>query len=171
TDEEPSAVSPLLHRALVAFGILDQDRDIAAHHDEPARGILHHVLVPNSDSALLVGFNEGLVENLRSSADVEGAHRELGPGLADRLRRDHTDRFAEIDGRPAREGAAIALGANPKLGLAGQDRADAHFRHAPRLDLLYVGFENLLPGRNDDGASCWIPHVLRRGTTEHTLAE
>ena len=33
----------------------------------------------------------------RRAADVEGAHRELGARLADRLRRDHADRLAEVD--------------------------------------------------------------------------
>ena len=75
----------------------------------------------------MVRLDERLVEHLRRAADVEGAHGELGARLADRLRRDDAHRLAHVDRRAAREIAAVALGADAELGLAGQHRADADF--------------------------------------------
>ena len=48
----------------------------------------------------------------RGTTDVEGPHRELRAGLADRLGCDHTDRLAEVHHRAAREIAAVALHAD-----------------------------------------------------------
>ena len=48
----------------------------------------------------------------RRTADVEGAHRELRAGLADRLRRNDADRFAEVDHVTSCEVASIAADAH-----------------------------------------------------------
>ena len=58
--------------------------------------------------AVEIGLDEGAVRDLRRAADVEGAHGELGARLADRLRRDDADRLAHVDGRAARQIAAVA---------------------------------------------------------------
>ena len=71
---------------------------------------------------------------LRRAADMEGAHRQLRAGLADRLRRDDADRLADIDDRAARQVAPIALAAHADLRLAGQHRADRHRVDAGPLD-------------------------------------
>ena len=68
-----------------------------------------------SDRALVVRFDERLVENLRRAADVEGAHGELRSGLADRLRGDDADRFTDVDRRAAGQVASVALAATPNL--------------------------------------------------------
>ena len=102
---------------------------------------------------------------------MEGPHRKLGPRLADRLRRDDADSLAHIDRRAARKVAAIAFGANPELGLAGQDRADTHLRHPRRFDLLDMSFKHLLTGGDDDRPGCRILDVFRRGSAEHALPE
>jgi hypothetical protein len=50
--------------------------------------------------------------HLRRAADVEGTHGQLRARLADRLRGDDADRFADVDRRAAREVAAVALAAD-----------------------------------------------------------
>ena len=67
----------------------------------------------------------------RHTTGVEGAHRQLGAGLADRLGGDDADRLADVDELAGGQRAAVAPGAGADLGLAGQDRAD--------LDLLDAG--------------------------------
>ena len=52
-----------------------------------------------------------LADARRRAADVEGPHRQLRAGLANRLRRDDADGLAELDRLAGREVAAVALGA------------------------------------------------------------
>jgi len=52
-----------------------------------------------------------------AAADVESAHRELRPRLADRLRGDDPDGLAHIHRRATREIAAVALATNTVLWL------------------------------------------------------
>src|SRR3989441_2202502 len=61
------------------------------------------------------------------SSDMEGAHGELGSRLADRLRRDHADRLADVDERPPGEIAPVTLGAKAPTRIAGERRAHPHF--------------------------------------------
>jgi hypothetical protein len=95
--------------ALAAGGVDDDELAVAVHH---------HVL------AVLAVRRSRLLQRTRPSygsrgrsprpcrepgaADVEGAHRELRAGLADRLRRDDADGLADVDHVPAREVAAVA---------------------------------------------------------------
>ena len=58
------------------------------------------------------------------AADVEGAHGELGAGLADGLRRDDADGLAHLDHLAGAEVAAVAEDADAALGLAGEHGAD-----------------------------------------------
>src|SRR5262249_38822635 len=90
-----------------------------------------HAAVPSLDVRL-----RALRE--RRATDVERAHRELRARLADRLRRDHADRFAEVHLAPAREVASVALDAHAALGRAGQHGADLHLLNARVLDQLHL---------------------------------
>src|SRR5205823_14523105 len=58
----------------------------------------------------------------RRAADVEGAHRELGPRLADRLRGDHAHSLPDVHLATARQIAAVALDADAAPRLAGEHR-------------------------------------------------
>jgi hypothetical protein len=49
------------------------------------------------------------------TTDVEGAHGQLGAGLADRLRGDHADRLADVDQVATAQVAAVAVAHTPKL--------------------------------------------------------
>src|SRR5439155_14269333 len=82
----------------------------------------------------------------RRAADVERAHGQLRAGLADRLRGDDADRFADVDLAPAGEVAAVALDADAAPGLAGQHRADLDLLDARFLDLLDLVLVDLLVG-------------------------
>ena len=53
------------------------------------------------------------------TANVEGTHRQLSTRLADGLRGDDTDRFADFDNLIAGKVAAIALDTDAVFGLAG----------------------------------------------------
>ena len=60
------------------------------------------------------------------AAGVEGAKRQLGTRLADRLRGDDADRLADVDALAGREVTAIAHRAHAVFGLAGEHRANLH---------------------------------------------
>jgi hypothetical protein len=66
-----------------------------------------------ADLALVPHLERRLLGDARRRpADVERPHRQLRPGLADRLRGDDADRQAELDQTPGRQIAAVALRAH-----------------------------------------------------------
>ena len=65
------------------------------------------------------------VARSRDAARVEGSHRELRAGLADRLRRDDADRLAHLNGQRGRHVLAVALCAYAETRIAVEDRTDA----------------------------------------------
>ena len=88
--------------------------------------------VHEPDEAAAARFDLGLLLNSRGrSADVERAHGELRAGLADGLRGDDADRFAEFDHAAGGQVAAVAAGANSAAGFAGE--------HGANLDALDAG--------------------------------
>src|SRR5665647_1122212 len=60
----------------------------------------------------------------RHTNGVEGAHRQLGAGLANGLGGDDADRLADVDHLAGGQGSAVAGGAGADLGVAGQNRTD-----------------------------------------------
>src|SRR4029079_893422 len=77
-----------------------------------------------------------LGDTSRRAADVEGAQRELRPGLADRLRGDDAARLADVHHRHRGQVAAVAHPAETALRLAREDAADLHRLQAGVLDVL-----------------------------------
>jgi hypothetical protein len=69
----------------------------------------------------------------RDTTGVEGAHRELGTGLADGLGRDDADRRADVDRQARREVPTVAGLADTVPGVAGHHRA-RHDRLDTRVD-------------------------------------
>ena len=72
---------------------------------------------------------------------VEGPHRQLRAGLADRLGGDDADRLAELDRVAGGQRAAVAEAADAELGVAGEHRAHPHpvrpaGRRASAVDLV-----------------------------------
>ena len=57
---------------------------------------------------------------------VEGPHRQLRAGLADRLGGDDADGLAELDRVAGGQRAAVAEAADAELGVAGEHRAHPH---------------------------------------------
>ena len=88
----------------------------------------------------------------RRAADVERTHGELRAGFADRLRRDHADRFAALDQTPGRQVASVAGDANAALRFAGQHRADLDALDTGRLNRRRQFFGDFLIDRHDDVA-------------------
>jgi hypothetical protein len=69
------------------------------------------------------------------AADVEGPHRQLGSGLADRLGRDDAQRLRQrTNQRSTTKVTAIALGAQTVAGFAGQRAAHTDFIDIQCLD-------------------------------------
>ena len=76
-----------------------------------------------------------LGDTSRRSTDVERAQRELRARLADRLRGDDTDGFAQVDDVHRRQVAAVAHAAETALRLTGEDGADLDRLDARLFDL------------------------------------
>ena len=73
-----------------------------------------------SNRAVADRFKVRLFVDLRRTADVEGPHRQLGAGFADRLRGNNANRFTDVDRGPAGEITAVAGRANALFGFADQ---------------------------------------------------
>jgi hypothetical protein len=157
--------------AFLAGLVEDQHRHVAAHHHVLAVRVAHHVAVADLDLALIRGFQEGRVDDLRRAAHVEGTHGELGARLADRLRRDDTDGFTLVDRGSARQIASVADRAHAGPDLAGQGRADADRLDAGLLDLLDVALVHQLAALDDLIARDRVIDVFKRGAAEDALAE
>ena len=99
---------------------------------------------------------------------MERAHRQLGAGFADRLRRDDADRFAVVDRRAAGEIAAVALAADAVDEFAGQGRADLHFLDAGLLQRVDVALFHQGAALDHDLVGRGIAQILARGAAENT---
>src|ERR1700736_2546223 len=129
-DPHPRAVLNAMGRTLGAVGVGHRDHHVAYHGDQMALAVLGDRLVLDRHLAVEVRLDERLLVDLRRAADVERPHRQLGAGLADRLRGNDADRFAVVDRRTAGEIAAVALAADAVDKFASQRRADLHFLNA-----------------------------------------
>ncbi len=170
-DQQARAVGHAVRGAFDALLVLDHDRHVAAHRHQAVFGVAHGIAVADLHDAFIGGFDEGLVHDLRRTTDVEGAHGELGSRLADRLRRDDADGFAHVDGRAACQVAAVALGADAVLRLAGQCRADLDPLDAGCLDQFHIGFADEVAVWKDELARLRVLDVFRRGAAENAHAE
>src|SRR5262249_39378672 len=165
------AVLDAVHRTLGAVLVDYCDRHVAAHRDQFAVGIAYDVLVLDLDLAVEIRLDERLLRDLRRPADVEGAHSELRPRLADRLRGDDAHRLAEIDRRAACEVAAVALAAHPAHGLAGEHRTDSNLLHGRGADRLDLRLREERAALDQHGVARRVLDVLRGGATENAAAE
>src|SRR3546814_9356493 len=84
------------------------------------------------------------------TADVEGAHGELGAGLADRLRGDHADRLADVHLGAAGEIAPVAGAAHAAHRFAHQRGADEDRVDAGALDVVDLLFRDQRAAFDDD---------------------
>ena len=146
--QQPGAVGHAMARLLAAgssSSTISQLRPITTGH---AGRVDDDVAVLDLDRRVERRLDRGLLgAALRRAADMEGAHRQLRAGLADRLRRDDADRLADVDDRAARQIAPVALAADADLRLAGQHRADRHRVDAGPLDRVDRVLVDQLAGR------------------------
>src|SRR5690606_10006682 len=170
-DIDARAIGNAVYRPLLAALVEDDDRHVATHHDEVPLRVADHVAVADLHLALVGGLEERLVRHLCSTTHVEGTHRELRAGLADRLRRDHADGLADVDRRAAGQIAPVADGAHARLDLTGQCGADADRLNAGLLDRLDVALVDQASARDDHLARNRVGDVLERGAAEDALAE
>ena len=134
-DLELGAVDHGVPLALAALLVLDDEGARAVHDHEVALLVLDRGQVVELDGARVLGFEGGLLGGVAGgAADVEGAHGELGAGLADGLGGDDAHRQAHLHELAGGEVAAVAQGAHAALGLAGEHGADAHPLDARGLD-------------------------------------
>ena len=107
--------------------------------------------VDEADGAVVLGFEARLLIDTRcGSTDVEGTHGELGAGLADGLRGDDTDRFAELDHAAGAEVTAVAEDADAATGFAGEHGANLDALDAGSLDGRGEVFGDFLVDVDDD---------------------
>ncbi len=131
-DVQLGAIGQLVGRPFLTGFVQDGNLHVPADDDLLAVDVLQDVAVAELDLAFLAGFQERLLATLGHAADVEGPHRQLGAGFADRLGGDDADRFADVDQRAAGQVTTVAKRADALFGLAGQRAADAdrgHTRH------------------------------------------
>ena len=112
-----------------------------------------HLQVDEVDEAVVARFDLGLFGDARRrSADVERAHGELRAGLADGLRGDDADGFAQLDHAAGGQVAAVAAGADAAPGFAGEHGANLDALDARGLNGVGQLFGDFLVDLDDDVA-------------------
>src|SRR5437762_1777084 len=110
---------------LASFGIVHADAAVLIQHDPTAVERLHRAQIVELKMAIILRLNDRLLEGLaRGSTDVECSHRQLRSGLANRLRRNDTDRFTQLHELARGQIASVAHRANATATFAGQDRTN-----------------------------------------------
>ena len=116
-----------------------------------------------------------VVDDLRRGrpSDVEGAHGELGPRLADGLGGDHPDRLAVVHDLAPREVPPVAAGADPEPGLAGDRRPHLDLLDGVVVELVHEALVEQRAGRDDQLLAVVrdAPDLDRRHPPEDPLAE
>ena len=133
---------------------------------------LDHRQVVEPHRALVLGVERRLLRHpRRRAADVEGAHRQLRAGLADRLGGDDADRQAELDHLAGGQVAAVAVRADAAPALAGQHRADLHLLDAGVLDLGRLVLVDDVVDVEDDVAGDRVGDLLERDAADDAVAQ
>src|SRR5262249_41664525 len=97
--------------------------------------------------AIKLGLDLRLFEDLRSRAtDMESTHRQLRPGLSDRLSGDNAYGLAQFHQTARGEIATVTINANAMLAFARQYRPNFYFLNAGALDRFGFDLVNLLVG-------------------------
>ena len=102
---------------------------------------------------------------------MERTHRQLRAWLTDRLRGDNADSLTLVDRRTTGQIAAVALGADAAMGLAGKRRTDADRLNASLFDRIDIELVDDV-ATSDKHVTCDRMHdVFERGPAENTLTE
>src|SRR6185312_16304141 len=169
--QQVRAIRHAVRRKLAPIHVEDRDLARARQGQMPSARVDDRRHVTELNRSVDRRFEVRLLVELRRAADVEGPHRQLRAGLADRLGGDDSDRLADIDRRSAREVASVAFGADALLRCAYQGRTDLHALDSDLLDLRDHRFVEELALGDDRVAALGIDDVLRRGATEHAIGE
>ena len=102
---------------------------------------------------------------------MERAHRQLRSRLANRLRGDHADCFADINRAAGRQVAPVALDAATAPRFTGQDRTNAHPLYAGTLNLSRQVLVDFLARFDDHRAFDRIDDVVERGASHNAIAQ
>src|SRR5215472_797472 len=150
---EARAVHDVVALLLAVFFVNDGDEAGAVHGDERAAASLDVLEVHELDDTVVASFERGAFGDARGgSADVEGAHGELRAGLADGLRGDDPDGFAQFHHAARGEVAAIAQRANSATRFASEHGTDADAVNARGLDRVGQLFVDFLVHVDNDVA-------------------
>src|SRR5713226_9050315 len=123
------------------------------------------------DDAVVARLQRGAFGNAGGgSADVEGAHGELRARLADGLRSDDADGFAQFDHATGSEVAAIAQRANAAAGFASEHGTDAHALDSRALHLVGEFLGDFLADVDDDRA-LEVLDLVERNAAHDAVAE
>src|SRR6266478_561892 len=166
-DPHPRAVLNAMGRPLGAVGVGHRDNHVTHHGNQMAFAVLGDRLVLDRYLAVEVRLDERLLVDLRRATDVEGPHRQLGTGFADRVRGDDADRFTVVDRRAAGEIAAVALAADAVDEFAGQGRADLHFLDAGLLNGLDMALFHQRAALDHDLVGRGIAQILAGGAAQN----
>ena len=101
---------------------------------------------------------------------MEGPHGQLRAGLANRLRRDHAHRLAQLHQVAGSEVPPVAHDANAPPGLAGQHRTDLHPFNAGPLNRTGKIFGDLLVDIHDQVAFV-ILDLLQRDPADNAVSQ
>ncbi len=105
------------------------------------------------------------------TTDVECTEGKLCTGLADGLSCDDADGLAFLDHAEVGEVAAVALGADTALALAGEDRTDLDALDGRCVDAVGSGVLDFLAGSDDELAGLRVDDVVDGHTAEDALAQ
>ena len=110
------------------------DRAVFVQHDPTSVECLHGPQIIELHRAVVLRLNDRLLKCLTGrAADVERAHRQLRPRLADGLRGDNTDSFTELHEVAGGEVATVAHRAHAPAALACEHRPDLELLDADAL--------------------------------------
>ena len=110
-DADASAVYDVVALRLASFFIEERDQAGTVHGDDGVVAAMHDLEVQELDEAGAAGLDLGLLLNPGGgAADVEGAHGELGAGLADGLGTDDAHGLAELNRVAAGQVAGCSSG-------------------------------------------------------------
>ncbi len=127
----------------------------------------------DDETSVVFGLEAGSGTDVATgdAADVEGTEGKLRTGLADSLGCDDTDSLALLDHLAGGQVAAVALGADAMLGLAGEDGTNLDFLDGRLFDFLADFLGELFAGMGDEFAGLGMVDVVDRGAAENLLAE
>src|SRR5260370_22235343 len=170
--EEPGTVWNPVPCFLPAGLVQQHDLGVPAHHHRYSGRIDDDVAVLDLDRCVEGGLDRRLLgPALRGTTNVEGAHGQLGAGLADRLRSDNADRLTDIDDGAARKVAAIAFAADTDARFTGQHRADRYRVDAGPLELVDGVLIDQPACRHHDFPAQRRADIDRRSAADNTVSQ